>query len=106
MKNVVLLSAVMVFGLVLFSGQTSTGETPGEYPDDSVITSEINALMVKDPDAHNFKIDATTIRGDVVLLGFIKSTEAEARLVARISEIRGVKSVKSLLTVENKDRKK
>lgn len=102
MKNIVLLSVLMVFGLVLFSVRTSSGETPGEYPDDSTLTTDVNALIVKDPDAHNFKIDATIIRGDVVIQGFIKSREAEQRLVSKISEIRGVKSVKSLLTVQEK----
>lgn len=102
MKKLIFMAVLMVFGLVLFSVRASSGETPGEYPDDSVITTEINALIVKDPDAHDFKISAATIRGEVVLQGFIKTRKAEERLVSRISEIRGVKSVKSLLTVEEK----
>ncbi len=102
MRKLIFMAMLMVFGLVLFSVRASSGETPGEYPDDSVITTEINAVLVKDPDAHNFKISAETIRGEVVLQGFIKSRQAEQRLVSKISEIRGVKSVKSLLTVEEK----
>jgi len=102
MKNAVLLSMLMVIGLVVFSGRTARGEEVGANPDDSGITTEINALLVKDPDAQNFKIAATTIRGDVVLQGFIKNRKAEQRLVARISEIKGVKSVKSLLTMQEK----
>jgi hyperosmotically inducible periplasmic protein len=103
MKNVVLLSVVMVFGLALFSGRASmAGETIGEYIDDSTITTEVNAKIVKDPDAHYLKIDVTTTQGDVVLQGFVNSRETEDRLVAKIREIRGVKSVKSLLKLEER----
>jgi osmotically-inducible protein OsmY len=87
----------MVFGLALFPGRASVAvETVGEYIDDSTIT----AVIVKDPDAHYFKIDVSTTQGDVVLTGFVNSRETEDRLVAKIREIRGVKSVKSLLKVE------
>ncbi|SPP99991.1 Transport-associated protein [Candidatus Sulfobium mesophilum] len=102
--SVVLLSVLMAFGLVLFSGRTSmAGQTKGEFIDDSTITAKVNEVIDKDPDAHHFKIGVTTIQGDVVLDGFVNSRKTEERLVARISEIRGVKSVKSLLKA--KDRK-
>ena len=75
-------------------------DTAGEYIDDSVITTKVNAEIIKDPDAHYFKIDVTTTQGDVVLQGFIHDRTAEDRLVAKIREIKGVKSVKSLLKLE------
>jgi len=103
MKNVVLLSVLMVFGLALFSGHTSiAGETVGEYIDDSTIHTKATAIVVEDPDAHYFKIDVTVTQGDVVLTGFVNSRDTEDRLVAKIREIRGVKSVKSLLKVEDR----
>jgi len=78
------------------------GETVGEYVDDSTMTTKVNAIIVKDPDAHYLKIDVTTTKGDVVLQGFVNSRETEDRLVAKVKEIRGVKSVKSLLKIEAK----
>jgi hyperosmotically inducible protein len=103
MKKVILLSVLVVFGLALFSGRASmAGETTGEYIDDATMTTKVNAIIVKDPDAHYFKIDVTTTQGDVVLQGFVNSRKAEERLVANIKEIKGVKSVKSLLKVEEK----
>ena len=103
MKNVVLVSAFMVFGLALFFGRASmAGETAGEYVDDSTMHTKITEIVVKDPDAHYFKIDVNVTQGDVVLTGFVNSRETEERLVAKIGEIRGVKSVKSLLKVEEK----
>jgi osmotically-inducible protein OsmY len=103
MKNIVLLTVLMVFGLALFSGCASIrGETAGEYIDDSTITTEVNAIIVKDPDSHYLKIDVTTTQGNVVLQGFVNNRQTEGRLVAKIREIRGVKSVKSLLKMEEK----
>jgi len=75
-------------------------DTAGEYIDDSVITTKVNAEIIKDPDAHYLKIDVTTTQGDVVLQGYVNSKETEARLVANIKGIKGVKSVKSLLKIE------
>jgi osmotically-inducible protein OsmY len=78
------------------------GETTGEYIDDSTITIQVNGIIVEEPDAQYFKIDVTTAKGNVVLQGFVNSRETEERLVAKIGEIKGVKSVKSLLKEEEK----
>jgi osmotically-inducible protein OsmY len=87
----------------LFSGCAAMkGETTGEYIDDSKITTQVNGIIVEDPDAQYFKIDVTTTKGNVVLQGFVNSRETDERIVKKISEIRGVKSVKSLLKVEEK----
>lgn len=102
-RSVVWFSAIMVFGLALFSGGVSmAAQTNGEFIDDSTITTQVNEVIAKDPDANFFKIGVTTIQGDVVLEGFVNSGETEQRVVAKISEIRGVKSVKSHLTVEKR----
>jgi osmotically-inducible protein OsmY len=103
MKNVIFLTVLMVFGLTLFSGCASlTGRTAGEYIDDSNITTEANAIIVQDPDAQYFKIDVSSTNGNVVLAGFIHDKRAEERIVAKIRQIKGVKSVKSNLKVEEK----
>ncbi len=103
MKKFILMTVLMVFGLALFSGcATMTGETAGENIDDSTIHAKVSSVVIKDPDAHYFKLDYTVTKGDVVLTGFVNSRDTEARLVAKIREIKGVKSVKSLLNVEEK----
>jgi len=103
MKKVILLSVLVVFGMALFSGCASlTGRTTGEYIDDSNITTEANAIIVKDPDAQYLKIDVSSTNGNVVLAGFIHDKKAEERIVAKIRQIKGVKSVKSNLKVEEK----
>ena len=103
MKNVVFFTVLVVFGLALFSGcATMTGRTTGEYIDDASITTEVNAIIVKDPDAQYLKIDVSSTNGNVVLAGFIHDKKAEERIVAKIRQIKGVKSVKSNLKVEEK----
>jgi osmotically-inducible protein OsmY len=103
MKNAIFFTVLVVFGLALFSGCASlTGRTTGEYIDDSNITTEANAIIVQDPDAQYFKIDVSSTNGNVVLAGFIHDKRAEERIVAKIRQIKGVKSVKSNLKVEEK----
>jgi osmotically-inducible protein OsmY len=103
MKNAILLTVLMVFGLAFFSGCASiTGRTAGEYIDDSNITTQANAIIIKEPDAGYWKIDVSSTQGNVVLDGFIHDKKAEERIVAKIRQIRGVKSVKSNLKVEEK----
>ncbi len=102
-KLLVVMAFVLILGTVLFSGcATMTGETAGEIIDDNTITAEANAIIVKDPQAHYLKIDVETTQGNVVLTGFVDSMETEKRLADKIGNLRGVKSVKSLLKVEEK----
>jgi len=103
MKKVIFMAVLMVFGLALFSGCASmTGRTTGEYIDDSNITTQANAIIVKDPDARYLKIDVSSTNGNVVLAGFIHDKKAEERIVAKIRQINGVKSVTSNLKMEEK----
>lgn len=103
MKRIFMLAVLMVFGLALFSGcATITGKTAGQNIDDSTIHTKAVALIVKDQDAHYFKIEVTVTKGDVVLTGFVNSKGTEERLIAKIREIMGVKSIKSLLKIEEK----
>ena len=103
MKKFVLLTVIMVFGLALFSGSaTMTGRTAGEHIDDASINTEANSIIVKDPDARYWKIDVSSTNGNVLLAGYIHDKKAEERIVAKIREIKGVKSVKSNLKIEKK----
>lgn len=103
MKKVIFLTVLVGFGFALFSGCASmTGRTAGEHIDDASITTEVNAIIIKDPDAKYLKIDVSSTEGNVVLQGFIHDKAAEERIVAKIRQIKGVKSVKSLLNIEKK----
>jgi hyperosmotically inducible protein len=98
MKKIILSAVLVVLSLTVYSGcATLKGETTGEYLDDSTISTQANSIVIKDPDAHFLKIDVTTTKGEVVLQGYVNSGDTEARIVGKIKEIKGVKSVKSLL---------
>ena len=57
--------------------------------------------MVKERDAPCLNIDVTTTREDVVLQGFfVKNSGTEDRIAEKIRQNRGVKSVMSLLKME------
>jgi osmotically-inducible protein OsmY len=106
MRNALVLSLLLGAGLVVAgcaTERTARPPTAGEYLDDSAITAAVNGAIVKDPDAHFFKIDVTTTQGDVVLQGFVNNRETESRLVARTRELKGVRSVKSLLRVDGQN---
>ncbi|MFH0976849.1 MAG: BON domain-containing protein [Spirochaetota bacterium] len=103
MIKIILMSVLIIFGVTMVSGcSLMRGETAGEYIDDSTTTTQVNGIIVKDPDAKYLKIDVTTTKGDVVLQGFVNSRVTEERIVEKIKIIRGVKSVKSLLKIEEK----
>ncbi|HAZ11488.1 MAG: hypothetical protein A2X86_10920 [Bdellovibrionales bacterium GWA2_49_15] len=103
MNKLTLIIVLLTLGMMLFSGCAKMkGESAGEYLDDSVITTRVNAIIVKESEARYFKIDVTTTQGDVVLQGFVKNKDIEDSLVKKIEQIKGVKSVKSLLKVEEK----
>ena len=103
MKNVVLLTVAFVFGLTLFSSCTSiTGRTTGEFIDDQTITVEANAIIIKEPGSDYWKIDVQSTNGDVVLMGYVDNRSAEERVVEKIRRLNGVKSVTSLLKVEER----
>jgi osmotically-inducible protein OsmY len=103
-QKVILLMVMVILGLALFSGcATMTGKTAGEIIDDSTITTGANAIIVKDPDAKYLKIDVDTTQGNVTLAGFVNSQETHDRIVKKIGELKGVKSVNhSRLRIEKK----
>ena len=103
MKKFVFLTVLVVFGLTLFSGCAAiTGRTTGEFIDDQTITVEANTIIIKEPGSDYWKIDVQSTNGDVVLMGYVDSKQAEERVVGKIRDLKGVKSVTSLLKVEER----
>ncbi|MGD2081021.1 MAG: BON domain-containing protein [Nitrospirota bacterium] len=80
-----------------------TGKSAGETIDDATITTKVNAIIVKDPSAAFLKIDVDTRQGHVSLSGIVPDGETEDRLVERIRQVKGVKSVESNLKVEPRE---
>ena len=103
MKKAILLTVLTMFGLAMFSScAMMTGETAGEHIDDTSIYTQVNTIIVQDQDAHFLKTEVTVTNGEVVLTGFVNSGETETRIIAKIRQIKGVKTVKNLLKIEKK----
>jgi osmotically-inducible protein OsmY len=83
-------------------GQPTRSETAGELLDDASTTAAVKSAIIGDPDARLFKIVVTTNRGEVLLEGLVNTRDAETRLVAKIKTMKGVRSVRSNLQVEEK----
>jgi osmotically-inducible protein OsmY len=100
MKNLKIVSALLA-ALMLSSvagcASTSTArhETPGQYVDDTVITTGVKAAILNSPTLKVSEINVETYKGVVQLSGFVSSADniATASSVAR--SVNGVKSVKN-----------
>ena len=70
---------VLVLAVVLASawggGSTATTEGTGEYVDDAVITSKVQAAIFNDPDLKVNEINVETFKGVVQLSGFVRSRD-------------------------------
>lgn len=72
---------------------TETRQAPGEYVDDSVITTKVKAAFFNDPDLKMSEINVETFRGEVQLSGFVSSASDADRAVSVASGVGGVTSV-------------
>ena len=79
---------------------TRTHSSPGEYIDDSVITTKVKAAIFDDPALKSFQISVETFKGVVQLSGFVDSAES-ARLAGKLaSGVPGVSKVTNDLIVK------
>lgn len=91
-----LLFAVMIAGC----GSTATKESTGEYIDDSVITTNVKALIYDDPDLKIGQISVETYKGVVQLSGFVNSSMAVTKAGNLASSVQGVVSVTNSLVLK------
>ncbi len=77
-----------------------TGETAGEYVDDTVITTRVKAALLNEQALKSFQINVKTYRDVVQLSGFVDSAQS-ARLAGRVAEgVKGVVTVRNDLIVK------
>jgi len=98
-----IIKVFLCFALVsVFLGcaATQTRESTGQYVDDSVITTQVKALLANDDFLKSFQISVETFKGVVQLSGFVNSEQAinKAGQIAR--SVKGVTSVKNDLIVK------
>ena len=96
------LSAFALITLLASCSMISGNETPGQYVDDTTITSKVKAQILGDPNLKVLQINVETMQGIVQLSGFVDSRKSETKAVDIAQHVEGVKSVKDNLIVPMK----
>ncbi|HMA13544.1 MAG: BON domain-containing protein [Bacteroidota bacterium] len=99
MKIADFLKALAIIGLLAAPVAACSGETAGEYVDDSVISNTVRAKLLDDKDLNIFQIDVTTLRGEVQISGFVESQADKDRASAVARSVDGVREVHNNLVV-------
>jgi osmotically-inducible protein OsmY len=81
-------------------GSTSKQSAPGEYVDDSVITTKVKSQLAGDDFLKSFEISVETYKGVVQLSGFVDSQTAVNRAGEIARGVQGVSPVKNSLSVK------
>jgi hyperosmotically inducible periplasmic protein len=98
------ISSIVLATLLVVSGCTSimTGQTAGQYVDDSTITASVKGKLVGDKTANLTRIEVDTTNQVVTLNGIVESADQKAKAEQLTREVGGVKSVKNNLQVQKK----
>lgn len=101
-SRTLLLFIASLLVVVFFMGCASTekSSSTGEYFDDTVITTKIKALLVKDTALKSFQISVETYKGVVQLSGFVDTAKTRDKAGWVAKTIKGVKSVKNNLVLK------
>ena len=91
---------LILIATFLACASTPTRESTGEYIDDSVITTKIKSILLKDEFTKSFHISVKTYRGVVQLSGSVDSKNTIDKAGKIASSVNGVKSVKNNLVVQ------
>ncbi|MGW8312792.1 MAG: BON domain-containing protein [Desulfuromonadales bacterium] len=95
-----LLFCFSLFFLLLVCTASAQSETPGQYLDDSIITTKVKAAIFDEPTLKSLQIEVETYKGVVQLSGFVDSSASVVKAGEVASKVEGVKSVKNDLNVK------
>ena len=97
------ISSIVLAALLVVSGCTSmTGQTAGQYVDDSTITASVKAKLVGDKTVNLTRIEVDTTNQVVTLNGIVESADQRAKAEQLARQVGGVKGVKNNLQVQKK----
>ena len=94
-----LVSFILLISL-LSCVSTPKSSSTGEYIDDTVITTKVKALLVKDVALKSFQISVETYKGVVQLSGFVDTSQTRDKASDVARSVGGVKSVKNNLILK------
>ncbi len=79
-----------------------TGETAGQYVDDSTITATVKSKLVAEKAANLTRVDVDTTNQVVSLTGIVESPDQKQRAEQLAMQVKGVKRVQNNLQVQAK----
>jgi hyperosmotically inducible periplasmic protein len=96
-------SSIVLTALLVISGCTSmTGQSAGQYIDDTTITTSVKAKLTAETAANFTRIDVDTTNQVVTLNGIVESADQKAKAEQLAREVGGVRSVKNNLQIQKK----
>ena len=98
-----LISAALALFLSVVGCASMTGQTAGQYVDDSTITASVKAKLVADKAANFTRIDVDTTNRVVELNGVVESTEQKVRAEQLAMEVSGVRRVDNNLQIQGRN---
>jgi hyperosmotically inducible protein len=98
----IVLSVALAF-LMSITGCTSmTGQTAGQYVDDSTITASVKAKLVGDKLANFTRVDVDTTNKVVSLNGVVETPDQKTRAEQLAMQVSGVSRVENHLQIQKK----
>jgi len=71
----------------------------GKYVADSVVTARVKAALLKEPELKSLDVSVETLRGEVLLSGFVRDEAQRQKAMKAAVAVNGVASVKDALVV-------
>ena len=71
----------------------------GKYVEDSVLTAKVKAALLNVPELKSFDISVETLRGEVLLSGFLKDESQRQKAMKAVNSVQGVAAVKDAMLV-------
>lgn len=82
-------------GVLAGCAGTAQLESTGEYIDDTLLTSRVKSVLLKDPDVSGLAVNVETYKGTVQLSGFVKTVAERNRAVQLARGVAGVRQVRN-----------
>jgi osmotically-inducible protein OsmY len=98
-----LIAAIFALFLSAAACTQTTGQTAGQYFDDSTITTSVKAKLVADKAANFTRIDVDTTNHVVALNGVVESPQQKARAEQLAMEVSGVRRVENNLQIQSRN---
>ena len=92
-----LTGALAIGGLTGGCKPTTTTDSPGQFVDDSVITTKVKSALLADDAVKSFEIKVETVEGVVQLSGFVGNSDQKSAAGKDAAAVAGVTDVKNNL---------